>query len=345
MRPVSRSSVPSPIPSHRPRARRLWRWSEGLILALVASGAGLAAGLRDAAVPWTSVLFYATPLPLLTFGALSGALLAGLRRGHKRAGAWAVLAAILLGVTLKNEVFSPGPGPRVAERLRVVSWNLHGGSAGQDAILGALDELDGDLVCLSEVGHYRDAERSFLRGLEGQLRARGYVLRTWPDARLVVALRAADGELHKQTWERVPGVARILWTEARWRGRPLRLALADFRSTPTLDRSPGTERLLSKLQAGAEPWLCLGDFNTPRSSRCFDPWRSAGATHAFEAAGTGYAPTWPAPLPVLTLDHAWSKGLVHIRAEAPLRSESDHCPLIATVGWSPGGLPRGPRPR
>jgi len=331
---------PSPV-SPRPISlsaclRSLWRWSERLLIALVAAGTGLAFGLRDAVVPWTSLVFYATPLPLLTAGALAGIALAALCRSRRRALAWGVLACLLTGATLQREVMSPEPQPHAVETLRVVTWNLYGGRAGQDAILQALAESDGDLLCLSEVGHAGDSKRSFLHSLEAQLRARGYLVRAWPAARLITAIRASEGELHKQTWDSVPGVARILWTEARWRGRPLQLALADFRSKPTMDRSPGTERLLSRLGASPQPWLCLGDFNTPRASRCFDPWREAGALHAFETAGSGYAPTWPAPLPVLTLDHAWSSnGLRPLRADAPIRAESDHCPLILTFGWAP----------
>lgn len=326
--------LPPPSP-RRGRLRPLWRWSERALVALVALGTGLAFGLRDAVVPWTSLVFYATPLPLLCLGALTGAALAA-RRSRRRASAWGVLACVLIAVTLQSETFRASPQAASAattETLRVVTWNLHGGQAGLDPILSALAELDGDLLCLSEVGHYADRERSFLGALEARLRGRGYLLRTWPGARLIVALRASEGELHKQTWDRADGVARILWTEARWRGRPLRLALTDFRSTPTLDRRPGTERLLTSLEAGSQPWICMGDFNTPRTSRCFDPWREAGATHAFEAAGAGYAPTWPAPLPVLTLDHTWSHGLVLLSASAPIRGESDHCPLIVTLGW------------
>jgi vancomycin resistance protein VanJ len=329
------SSPPSPSQSlpGRARLRPLWRWSERAILALVATGTGLALGLRDVAAPWTSVVFYATPPPLLVCGSLVGIVLALLQRSPKRSATWAALAVALAALTFQREVFSPGPAPDAVEAMRVLSWNLHGGRAGEDAILGAIGEVDADLICLSEVGHFRDGERRFLRGLEAQLRGRGYVLRTWPGARLIVALRAGRGELLKQTWDRAPGVARSLWVEARWRGRPLRVVLADFRSTPTLDRSPGTQRLLSRLEAGPQPWICLGDFNTPLASRCFDPWRAAGAIHAFEAAGSGYAPTWPAPLPVLTLDHLWSRGLIPLRAEAPLRSESDHCPLVVSLGW------------
>ena len=328
------SSAPE-LPPTRPRRARLrplWRWSERALVALVALGTGLAFGLRDALVPWTSLVFYATPLPLLSLGALTGVALAA-RRSRRRASAWGLLAFVLIAATLQSETFRASPPAATAESLRVVTWNLQGCQAGLEPVLNALTELDGDLLCLSEIGHYEDRERSFLRGLEAQLRARGYLLRSWPGARLIVALRASEGELHKQTFDRAAGVARILWTEARWRGRPLRLALADFRSTPTLDRRPGTDGLLANLEAGSQPWLCVGDFNTPRTSRCFDPWREAGAAQAFEAAGAGYAPTWPAPLPVLTLDHAWSRGLVPLSASAPIRRESDHCPLIVTLGW------------
>lgn len=324
----------------RTRLRALWRWCELPLVGLVAAGTGLCFGLRDAAVPWTSLVFYATPLPLLVFGSAVGASLAWLRRGRGRAVAWACLALVLLGLTLRREVFRAPPVPEGEAALRVVAWNLHGGSAGQARVQAALAELDGDLVCLSEVGHYADLQRGFFHELAGALRARGYVLRSWPGARLLIAIRAGEGQLKSHRAERVAGVTRTLWVRARWRGRPLRVALADFRSLPTLDRRPGTEALLTRLDAEPGPWICLGDFNTPLASRCFDPWRASGSQHAFEAAGAGYAPTWPAPLPVLTLDHLWARGLVPLRAEAPIRAESDHCPLVVSLAWGEGARPR-----
>lgn len=315
----------------------LWalRWVDRGLLLLVALGAGLACGARDLAAPFPSVLFYATPLPILCLGALAGAGLARLRGKRRRALAWAALFGILAVGTLGADWFPERAPVSVVDPIRVVSWNLHEGDAGQAAIQAGLEELDADLVCLAEVGHTRDRDRGFLRELDAHLRARGYVTRTWPGARLIVALRAADGTLGRLRLSKASGVALLLQVEATWRGRPLRIALTDFRSRPTLDRSPGTARVLEALESGATPWICAGDFNTPRASRCFDPWRAAGASHAFEAAGSGYAPTWPAPAPVLALDHVWSKGLLTSSAAAPLRAESDHCPLIAVLGWPP----------
>lgn len=312
----------------------LWRWAERALLLLVALGTGLAFGLRDGVVPLSSVVFYATPLPLLSVGAVLGLVLSRYRPRPRRTLLWAVLGLVLIGFTLQREWFEVRAERPVRDPIRVVSWNLQGGRAGQARIQAALAEFDGDLICLSEVGTGRDPQRGFVHELEAALRAKGYLARIWPRERLLVAIRAEGGQLGKQTWRPLEKVGGVLRVETHWRGRSLRVALTDFRSPPALDRRPGAEELLDQLRKGPEPWLCMGDFNTPSASRCFDPWREAGAEHAFETAGTGYAPTWPAPLPVLTLDHVWSRGLITQSASAPLRSESDHCPLLVVLGWS-----------
>ena len=93
-------------------------------------------------------------------------------------------------------------------------------------------------------------------------------------------------------------------------------------------------RLSPKLTAFATPhfgenFLILGDFNTPRESALLDPLR-ANLTHAFESAGDGLAETWPAFLPVLSLDQIWSSpGLRAVWCEHGHSLRSEHRAVIA----------------
>jgi endonuclease/exonuclease/phosphatase family metal-dependent hydrolase len=71
-------------------------------------------------------------------------------------------------------------------------------------------------------------------------------------------------------------------------------------SSPLVKRDPLLRRVLAAM-ASEKPDLVLGDFNSPRRSRALDP-LPEGFTHAYDAAGRGWAYSWPVPLPVLAID-------------------------------------------
>jgi vancomycin resistance protein VanJ len=55
-------------------------------------------------------------------------------------------------------------------------------------------------------------------------------------------------------------------------------------------------------------------------------------TPLLEQGDSGYRPTWPMPLPVLTLDQMWSNpGFVVESAQGVWTTCSDHRPIIADV--------------
>jgi endonuclease/exonuclease/phosphatase family metal-dependent hydrolase len=105
----------------------------------------------------------------------------------------------------------------------------------------------------------------------------------------------------------------------------------DVASNPLRDRSPAfamVEETMAPYVAG--PLVVVGDFDTPRESVRFDSWRGP-LVHAFEAAGSGWAPTWPVPLPVLALDHVWlSRSLTVRSCEHLWTTRSDHRPVAFT---------------
>lgn len=95
----------------------------------------------------------------------------------------------------------------------------------------------------------------------------------------------------------------------------LTIVLVDLFPHPLKSRRPAfdaRERLLAPL--AGKPVLILGDFNTPRDSVHFQSWR-ASRTHAFEATGQGIGSTWPAPVPVICIDHVWGSGLRFVRCD------------------------------
>jgi vancomycin resistance protein VanJ len=81
------------------------------------------------------------------------------------------------------------------------------------------------------------------------------------------------------------------------------------------------------------PVVIMGDFNTPDDSI----WLASLQEHhreAFRERGTGYAATWPMPLPVLTLDQVWVNEFVEVsRCVHHWTIDSDHRPVVSDVSF------------
>ena len=81
---------------------------------------------------------------------------------------------------------------------------------------------------------------------------------------------------------------------------------------------------------GDRPLIIMGDFNTPDDSCWTAPLR-ANHHQAFRQRGTGYAATWPLPLPVLTLDQVWTNSQVEVsRCQNLWTFDSDHRPVVTS---------------
>ena len=77
--------------------------------------------------------------------------------------------------------------------------------------------------------------------------------------------------------------------------------------------------------------VVLGDFNTPRRAASFAPLRRTHRS-AFDAAGRGWAPTWPDPVPLLDLDHAWLPAAVEPSCATRVSwAGTDHRPVVVEL--------------
>jgi endonuclease/exonuclease/phosphatase (EEP) superfamily protein YafD len=123
---------------------------------------------------------------------------------------------------------------------------------------------------------------------------------------------------------------------ARIRDRDLTVLQVDITGFPRVSRRPPLHALTELVgQHRSECLIVLGDFNTPKDSRFIAPLR-AEMTNAFEAAGSGYAATWPLPLPVLTLDQIWTTDRLRaVRCEHMISWRSDHRAVVAEFDFTP----------
>lgn len=216
------------------------------------------------------------------------------------------------------------------EPLRVVAWNVMSynwaGKRGA-GIVEALAADDPDIVCLTE-GTYRRQAPDFVQ------RAMG---RDWEWAatrQLLVGSRypiASSREL--ATRSRL----RVFEATIAAPGGDVRVLLADLPTPPRRDTAAMFTELRAILELTPQPFLLVGDFNTPRGS-----WHMARATeqltdlHAAAGADRWLA-SWPSPFPLWQIDHAFaSPQWQPIRAELRGSVQSDHRRQYLVVQRRPG---------
>lgn len=290
---------------------------------LVAQGLAYAAivvriGFRDGHAV-TAPLYYAVPPVVAAFVfALAGALDWSVgSRVRPRVGR---IALVLLLLAWQGRASWRGHEPRDGA-MRVLVWNAAHGRDGWDRIAEEIALHDPELIALVEAHGAVDALRSRLG------------THAWVDggSGMVVGARGTDTAIET---ERVPlgdGGRALLFTIPRPERR-IYGVLVDVVPDPLRHRADAFAHL-DRLVALRAPDLIVGDFNTPRDSVFFDTWRPR-LRHAFEDAGSGLDTTWPWPLPVLAIDHAWSGPRLEPRACRLVgTTSSDHRIVIAEYAW------------
>ena len=285
-------------------------------------GVGVRLSIRDS-IDATGVVYYATPWPVLA--ALVMLVAGGLRlRNHSR---WTRPVATVGLISLASWLFlsySTSSTPRLApSALTCLSWNTDHGRAGWSRIAQTIRSESADLVCLVEAGPTEPAHERFWQA-------------AFPDhatgnlgSGILVLVR--DGTIRQVGSGSIDGNARFRQFDVSCRGERLTVVVVDVRSTPWVSRRSALEKLVRLIKPlDDRPVLITGDFNTPSDSACFDTWRTP-LKNAWEAAGNGFRPTWPVPLPMLDLDQCWGNRHVDfVRCRGGWSSWSDHRPLITT---------------
>ena len=267
-----------------------------------------------------SLLFYTTPWPVIAAGAVAAAFYWRMKNRRVLAAALAFLSVAALAAWLQSS-WQRHPRPATRGELRVVHWNVSRPARGLPAIAGWLRAQDADVITLAE-GHSR--KRSTLARWQAELP--GY-----EGAELIGEMTCLiRGRIISREVQGFSDNAYCALIRADVRGHPLTILQVDIGPTP-FRRRVSTFTTLAALARPhlGENLLILGDFNTPRESVWFEPFR-AEMTQAFEASGDGLAETWPMPLPVLSLDQIWSgRRLRPVWCQHGYSPRSDHRAVIA----------------
>lgn len=290
-------------------------------------------------------------VPQLPFGAPTVVLLAwaAWKRDRLSAGVTALTALLfVLGpMDLKVRQSSAHEGAA----LRVMTYNIRGGTWRLDHVLATIREARPDVVCLQEAQLHtdlrsRELERRIREGLPGYVGHRCESIMTlartetvsFDDERLMVGRRSRP----------------IVWATVRSGPREVTIGNVHFVLSSPMGsvRTIGLRRYVEQavevrmaqaraLRAAArrhrEPLILCGDFNTPPRGLVYRM-LAAGWTDAFGAVGTGFGCTFASPMPVLRIDYVWLSGDIKpVRTMVPAATGSDHRPVIADVALPRAG--------
>jgi endonuclease/exonuclease/phosphatase (EEP) superfamily protein YafD len=131
-----------------------------------------------------------------------------------------------------------------------------------------------------------------------------------------------------------PGSPYALY-EARVKNQTLRVLQVDIDARPVHPRRQPLAALGEMVKTLSDkPLIVMGDFNTPYDSVHLEPLKKM-LQHAWLAAGSGCVETWPAFLPVLSLDQVWSgNGLRPVRCRHGITFRTDHRPVFAELRFN-----------
>jgi endonuclease/exonuclease/phosphatase family metal-dependent hydrolase len=120
--------------------------------------------------------------------------------------------------------------------------------------------------------------------------------------------------------------------EVELAGERFHVLLIDINGSPFVSRSRAFERLATMIRTYSQyNLIVMGDFNTPLGSVYFESFRPY-LNDAFESGGTGFAETWPIPVPVLNIDHIWvAKKMKVTSCNLNWSWLSDHRSVMAAI--------------
>lgn len=314
-------------PSAAARIRRLLGASvPTCLLAACVLGIAIRVFFQDRMGGFTAYYFYATPpIVLAGLGLAAGAWWLVARR-WKPAVPPLVLGIVCL-IWAYQVTWYHNPSARPSARTqRILFWNVARGAYGWSRVARELRARDADIVGLVEAGEDVAKMEAFWREhlpqYQRAVHHTGVTLLAKGDIR-----QRGSGYID---W------AWYLHAEVGVGDEALDVVVVDVFSATLRSRRLPLDALCRVLEPlEGRPVLLIGDFNTPTDSVHLRPLRCRYA-NAFELAGSGYAATWPLPLPVLTIDQAWFSGPLQIgRCDFGWTWASDHRPIELEVTVAP----------
>jgi endonuclease/exonuclease/phosphatase (EEP) superfamily protein YafD len=210
--------------------------------------------------------------------------------------------------------------------IRVVTWNLAHGRWGLAGLAKEAASLRPDIGIFVEA----DPSRLDVRAIMKAAFPRHHVFLLGGGIVLVSRWPGGEARAYQLGSEKIE--SRIREIDLTTPAGVWTVFSCDIASNTLYQREPHIRELASRIAACPNPVILAGDFNTPLDSVHLDQLREIGLAEAFETAGSGYLPTWPIPLPVLSLDQIWiSRHFQTISCVRNWNWRSDHAAVTATI--------------
>lgn len=206
--------------------------------------------------------------------------------------------------------------------FKVIVWNTRYIAGEDPRVVTDLFKLRADLIVLPESNGLQQLVE------QESLAPEGYSVHEFEGGVSIIA----RGEIRPIESYLIGTRSRIAVVELVIDQRTIPIVTVDMESNPFLSRREAFEILDSLLNK--EPMLVLGDFNTPTESVWFEEVfeKKHRYGHAFTDSGYGYNKTWPKPLPILALDHIWTRpDITSYKTELRPGKGSDHRMLFSTI--------------
>lgn len=257
---------------------------------------------------------------------------------------WMNIAVLTTGLILLMPPVVPHrlPPDDPAQRIRIVSWNVHEEFRNNNRMTKVLKALQPDIVCLQEarsdkfadllpgaqVAHTREVTTLVRGRLVSQ---RPYRLGPDPNYRwgMDTLVQLPQGQL------RVLNVHYVI--DVTGRIRQVKNPAEPERTFHTRQARALEQRAVRAWMQDSEgPAIVCGDFNTPPNALYYRQLKAL-ATDAFAAAGRGWGFTFRRDRPLIRIDYVWCLGGVKpVRSYTVDAGVSDHRVLVTDIL-----LPRG----
>lgn len=276
--------------------------------------------------------------PYVAFVAVLVAGVAVALRNWAAALVGAVAVAFLLSAVLPRAIGSGDSPPPGASELRILSTNVHVGTADPERLVGLVQRLDPDVLVVQELTPRFTAklEHAGIRGLLPE------VVRTVQPTMGPEYRPGGSGIYSRSPLRRLPAPESVAFRMPRAmvtldNGR--RVRIVDVHPLPPKKKLVGRWRTQLATLPPAErrdpPWVLAGDFNATLDFPELRDVLDTGYRDAGEVTGKGLEPTWPSgrifPPPV-TIDHVLAGPGVAILDYAVEDLEgSDHRAVFARL--------------
>jgi vancomycin resistance protein VanJ len=279
----------------------------GLLIRLTVRDALFAFATFYYVIPWSALFVLALAISLLCF-----------KKRELKSGWLTGSLAIIILATWFYTGYSKNQRRITNSPQRLMFWNAAHTKYGTAKAIAHVKSMDAEIVGIAETGQTDEAIAEWKQAFSD---------RTVEVLKGEMLLLTSGTVLEKESGKlaRTGNYSRF---KLGFGEKIFSVLLVDIDPNPFRSREPAFAALAGIIQMHKdENLIIMGDFNTPLDSVFFDSFKES-FYHAFEHSGNGFAATWPAPFPVLTIDHVWIGKRFQLIESRLHQSWSDHCSIF-----------------